>query len=76
MADTFDPYREALVMETNTLWPAELAAIPEAEKRRIERALHADASACSQLEYVRVYTGFCRTITVTPADVERVAATA
>jgi hypothetical protein len=33
MADTFDPYREALVMETNTLWPAELAAMPEAEKR-------------------------------------------
>ena len=25
MADKFDPYREALVMETDTVWPAEYA---------------------------------------------------
>ena len=72
MADKFDPYREALVMETETVWPAELAHLPDAEKRRIEHALHAEPAACGHLEYVRVHTGFCRQITVTPQDVERV----
>lgn len=76
MADAFDPYREALVMETNTIWPEGFESLPAAEKRRIELALQADPAQCSHLEYVRVHTGFCRTITVTPADVDRVAATA
>lgn len=76
MADAFDPYREALVMETNTIWPEGFESLSAAEKRRIELALQADPAQCSHLEYVRVHTGFCRTITVTPADVDRVAATA
>ncbi len=71
MSDKFDPYREALVMETNTVWPAELASLPPAEKTRLESKLHAAPAECSQLEYVRTHTGFCRTITVTPADAER-----
>jgi hypothetical protein len=70
--DQFDPYREALVMETSTLWPAEYEDLSVAEKARLEDKLHADAKACKQLEYVRTHTGFCRQITVTPADVERV----
>lgn len=76
MADTFDPYREALVMETDTIWPAELDTLSIAEKRRIEQALHAQPESAAHLEYVRVHTGFCRTITVTAADVERLAASA
>jgi len=71
VADKFDPYREALVMETNTIWPAELEHLPPTEKSRLEEKLHASPADCSQLEYVRTHTGFCRTITVTPADVER-----
>lgn len=74
MADTFDPYREALVMETNTIWPEEYSQLPADEKRRIESALHAEPQACSHLEYVRIHTGFCRTITVTAADLERLGA--
>ena len=71
MADKFDPYREALVMEINTIWPAELVHLPPAEKQRLEQRLHATPAECANLEYVRTHTGFCRTITVTPADVER-----
>lgn len=71
MADKFDPYREALVMETNTVWPPELDHLPPAEKSRLEGALHSAPEQCTHLEYVRTHTGFCRTITVTPADVER-----
>ena len=73
MPDTFDPYREALVVETSTVWPDEVAALaPAAERARIEERLHADPAQAAELEYVRLYTGFCRQITVTAADVQRV----
>jgi hypothetical protein len=71
VADPYDPYREALVMETETIWPAEYADLPAAEKVTLEGKLHADPAACSNLVYVRTHTGFCRQITVTPADVVR-----
>ncbi|MDX1946704.1 MAG: hypothetical protein SFU86_14985 [Pirellulaceae bacterium] len=72
MADKFDPYREALVMETNTIWPAEFDDLSADEKGAIDAKLHAQPEACTGLEYVRVHTGFCRQITVTEADVRRV----
>jgi hypothetical protein len=72
VADKFDPYREALVMEINTIWPAEFADVPPARRAELERKLHADPAACSQLEYVRTHTGFFRQITVTQADFDRV----
>ncbi len=71
MADKFDPYREALVMETNTLWPGALADVSVAERQRIEAILHNTPEQASHLEYVRVHTGFCRQITVTEADLSR-----
>ncbi len=74
MADTFDPYREALVMETNTIWSAEHDHLSAIDKRKLEAALHEHPDACAHLEYVRVHTGFCRTITVTAADLERLGA--
>jgi hypothetical protein len=72
VADTFDPYREALVMETDTVWPEEYDGLTAHEKARLESALHAAPDKCSQLEYVRVHTGFCRKITVTPEDMARI----
>jgi hypothetical protein len=72
VADKFDPYREALVMETSTIWPADYAELPAAEKARLEEKLHGEPAACAGLEYVRTHTGFCRQITVTEADVQRI----
>ncbi len=72
MADTFDPYREAVVVETSTVWPEEYDELEPSEKQRIAAALHADPESCTGLEYVRMHTGFCRQITVTEADVDRV----
>lgn len=72
MPDKFDRYREALVVETNTVWPNELAQLEPAEKSRVEEALHASPEQCAELTYVRVHTGFCREITVTAQDLERV----
>ena len=74
MPDTFDPYREALVMETSTIWPAEFHDLSAAEKARLEQQLHDKPDACGHLEYLRSHTGFCRIITVTPADVQRLGA--
>jgi len=73
MSDRFDPYREALVIEQETVWPEELASVGPAERRRIEAALHADPARAAEVDYVRLYSGFCRRITVAPADVERLA---
>ena len=71
MPDTYDPYREALVMETETVWPDEYADLPAADRSRISLALHEKPAEAAHLEYVRVHTGFCRRITVTPEDVQR-----
>jgi hypothetical protein len=73
MADTFDPYRERLIMETDTVWPAEYANVSPAEKARLEAKLHAEPEKAAQLDYVRVHSGFCRKITVTQADIDRIA---
>jgi hypothetical protein len=73
MAKAFDPYREALVVETKTVWPDDLAGAPQDEsgRRRIEERLHADPTHAEELQYVRLHTGFIRQITVTAADLSR-----
>jgi hypothetical protein len=70
MANTFDPYREALVVETLTVWPTDLPGEPlgDAARRQIEEQLHANPTHATELEYVRLYSGFARKITVTATD--------
>jgi hypothetical protein len=69
--DPFDAYREALVMETTTIWPPEFDDLPPAQKTDLEARLHADPEKCAHLDYLRTHTGFCRQVTVTAADVQR-----
>ena len=71
MADKFDPYREALIVETTTVWPEDSELDPH-RRGELEALLHASPEEASQLEYVRTHTGFCRQITVTDDDLERV----
>ena len=73
MTDKFDPYREALVMETTAVWPQGYDELELDEKQRIEQALHEDPQSCADITYVRTHTGFCRQINITEDDVERVA---
>jgi len=72
MPDKFDPYREALVVETNTVWPEEYDDWDPAEKARVAQILHENPQEASHLEYFREHTGFCRTIKVTEDDIARV----
>jgi hypothetical protein len=72
MPNAFDPYREALVVEQQTVWPEEFDDWSAADRQRVEALLHAAAEDASELDYVRQHSGFARVITVTPADLERV----
>jgi len=71
MADKFDPYREALVMETETEWPEETNLDPR-RQAELESLLHEQPEEAAVLEYVRTHTGFCRRIVVTDGDLQRV----
>ncbi|MEX0675567.1 MAG: hypothetical protein WD063_00730 [Pirellulales bacterium] len=71
MSNEFDPYREALVIETATIWPDEYDDWEPADRERVEELLHAEPARASELEYIRMHTGFVRQITVTPADIQR-----
>jgi len=71
MADKFDPYREALIVETITVWPEETELDPR-RQAELESLLHASPEDATQLEYVRTHTGFCRQIVVTDEDLQRV----
>lgn len=71
MADKFDPYREALVVETITIWP-ENSDIDPRERMQFEFILHAHPQEAAHLEYERVHTGFRRIIHVTDEDLQRV----
>ncbi len=73
MSDKFDPYREALVMETRTIWPEEYADWDPPKKHKLEQQLHADPAHATSLTYVRTHTGFCREITVTESELARLA---
>lgn len=74
MSNEFDAYREALVVETSTVWPDEYDDWELADRQRVEARLHAEPQQASALEYIRVHTGFNRQITVTPADLQRLGA--
>lgn len=73
MPDKFDPYREALVLEEQTVWPEEYQDWDLPRRRDLEQKLHADPESAANLEYERLHSGFCRVITVTPDDVSRLA---
>jgi len=72
MANEFDPYREALVMEEYTVWSEEFDDIELDERQRLERLLHGSPEDAAQLTYQRTHTGFSREIVVTEADLARV----
>ena len=71
MADKFDPYREALIVETATVWPEGTELDPR-RQAELETLLHESPEEALQLEYVRTHTGFCRQIVVTAEDLDRV----
>jgi hypothetical protein len=72
MANAFDPYREALVVEQHTIWPSDYEDWSASDKARIAELLHASPSDAADLDYLRQHTGFARVISVTSDDLSRV----
>jgi hypothetical protein len=71
MANAFDPYREALVVETSTIWPDEFDDWEPADRARLAEKLHAEPQKAADMDYVRMHTGFARQIVVTADDIAR-----
>jgi len=71
----FDRRLETLIVETRTIWGAELPALSESDQKRIAQLLHQNPGQAARLNYERTHTGFIREITVTAADLERLEAT-
>lgn len=72
MANEYDPYREALVVEETTRWPDEYDGWDAGDKQKVGALLHASPAEALEMAYERQHTGFARVITVTPEDLERV----
>ena len=64
MSNAFDPYREALVVETVDRLARRIRRLGTGTRQQIAERLHAEPQAASDLDYVRLHTGFCRQITV------------
>jgi len=71
MANEYDTYREALVMEHRTVWPAEYDGWDESDRSRLEQRLHTEPQKAAELTYDRQHSGFTRVITVTDGDLAR-----
>jgi hypothetical protein len=67
----YDPYKDALVVEEETIWPEGVANFDESVRQAIERLAHARPETAEKLAYIKLPTGFCRRITLTPAQVDR-----
>jgi len=61
-------------MEQVTLWASLAERFDPAEQERIAAELHTAAEDACELEYQRTHTGFCRVITVTEDDLQRLQA--
>ena len=69
--EAFNPRLERLVVEIRTEWAAVIADVPRENRPALARQLHADPSACIEVRYDRMHTGFCRVVVVSPEDLER-----
>jgi hypothetical protein len=67
----YDARVDALVVETRTLWDAEVGSLPEEDRQWLAAAVHRHPEEAARIRYERAHTGFTREITVTVADVER-----
>ena len=65
--DKYDPYREALVAEIDTVWPESCRDWSPERKAAAEAFLHATAER-RNLRYFRLHTGFCRIVHPTEED--------
>ena len=67
----YDPRVDSLVVETRTVWDPEVGDISAEDREWLAVAVHREPEKAAKINYIRQHTGFCREITVTVADIER-----
>lgn len=67
----YDSRLDLLVMETRTLWDDDAGDLTDDDKQWLVHELHRHPQEAAKIEYERSHTGFCRTITCTATDIER-----
>lgn len=72
MANEYDPYREALVVEKVFRWALDSAEVSPELRAAVEGELDRRPQLAADLAYVRLPTGFRREITITKEDVDRI----
>lgn len=67
----FDLRLEDLVVETRTCWDSGIGDLSDGDRNWVSNAIHRSPELASKIEYERAHTGFCREITVTVEDIQR-----
>ena len=67
----YDARLEGLVVETRTLWDAEVKGLSDDDRAWLSQAIHESPELASKINYERAHTGFTREITVTVEDIQR-----
>lgn len=67
----FDVRLEDLVIETRTNWDSGVGDLNDDDRNWVSSAIHRSPELASKIEYERAHTGFCREITVTIEDIQR-----
>ncbi|NQV29014.1 MAG: hypothetical protein HQ518_32060 [Rhodopirellula sp.] len=70
--DKYDPRVEQLVIETRTAWDPAVGKLDDADRKWLSKAIHKAPQLASKIQYERAHTGFCREITVTVEDIQRI----
>lgn len=73
MADyeKYDSRVDSLVMEVCTKWDPALPFVAPEEKQQLAKLAHRAPAEATKIAYDRTPTGFTRTITIQPADLDR-----
>lgn len=74
MADyvKYDARVDALTIESRTAWDPEVEkSLSDSDKQWLASAIHKAPHLASKISYERAHTGFCREITVTLGDIQR-----
>jgi hypothetical protein len=67
----FDPRLESLVIETKTMWGADVGELSNEDRAWVAAEIHRNPRLAGKIEYERAHTGFTRIITVTTDDIAR-----
>ena len=67
----YDARVDALTIESLTSWDPAVGKLSDEDRKWLSAAVHRNPELASKISYERAHTGFCREITVTVEDIQR-----